>query len=103
MATFNEAVKKAKGEVGKDIPKPVKWKGIKCVPITGSYEDNFATWPTHFLIPPQVGDFVVNESGGRLQIISITHRIGGVSIELGREKSSDVTPTEGGSSGGGYT
>jgi hypothetical protein len=97
MATFNEAVKKAKGEVGKDIPKPVKWKGIKCVPITGSYEDNF------FLIPPQVGDFVVNESGGRLQIISITHRIGGVSIELGREKSSDVTPMEGGSSGGGYT
>ena len=91
---FDRAVQRAKQEAGN--VKPIQWKGVRCVPNTGRYEDTIEQWPTKFLIPPSVGDYVYSATGHRLVIISINHRVGALEVELGRQKRSDVTPTEGG-------
>ena len=92
-----------------DIPVPKKqpkgyWFYGLCVP-TGDYKDTSEKWPNYFATPPRVGDYVTSASGRRLQILTITHMYDAghpiIKIELGKEKSSDVTPTEGGASSDG--
>ena len=55
-------------------------------------------WPTTFKYMPQAGDLVQSLSGRTLKINSITHKVGGILITLGRDLG-DITP----SGGGGYS
>jgi len=88
MPEFDELVR---GVANKSQEKNIDWKGVRCIPNTGKYEDNTEMWPTKFVVLPRVGDYVRSRSGRRLVIISITHGFGTVEVELGTRDT--VNPT----------
>jgi len=73
---------------------------IKVEPQTDSL-DMLETWPTYMSVLPNVGDFIESDRGRKLQVMTLTHTrddkgVSLVIIEVGPQKSTDITPTEGG-------
>lgn len=79
---------------------------IKCVTI-GDYDDVTEEWPEYLSVEPREGSYVTARSGRTLQILSLSHTTDDkglpiIVLEIGKKKSTDVTPTEGGVAGEGF-
>ena len=74
--------------------------------VVRSLANSTTAWSDEFEVLPSVGDTVQIGDGKRFSVIGVNHIKGlmgpEIEIELGQAGRSDVTPTEGGSSGGGY-
>lgn len=73
---------------------------VEIIPV-GDYDALDETWPDRLSVIPRVGDYIESTSGRKLQVLSLVHTadqrgLPYIIVEIGKQKSSDVTPTEGG-------